>query len=333
MDQALVGCVSRIAMTPTNRHMESAYLHAFFQAPFAAGETVALKHNGADVVIRNHEQMQLLGQALLHLEVVKFVMERNATEIRSTLDARIAALESDAACLYYLDSWGLAPYINEQQCTLSGSTVRGTAVLHAYLACLFSHLEPNQASFLLRSKMEEYANHLSNTASLAPAGNMKGPLMTFTQHHGLPEPQYHIEAHGPSHSPDFHVSCRVGDIVGVGRSHNKKEAESSAAAMVLDQLTAALAPASRPTLTGTPMAMGSAPEVLNWKAALQEYLQKRRKSVPEYNTTGSGTSFRCVVVFQHPEAHVQSSAEGSGRTKKDAEQRAAKAAMQLLAPM
>ncbi|MCS4090171.1 RNB domain-containing ribonuclease [Rhizobium sp. BK176] len=161
-------------------------------------------------------------------------------------------------------------------------------------------------------------------SSAAPAANAKGDLISHCQIRKLPAPTFDMTRDGPPHDPLFTAVASVG--VGPARissspmvASSKKEAEQKAAADLLATLKGNAKAEPKPL-----GAKATTPQS-NAKNALQELCQKRKWSLPTYETTQSGSPpvFTATASVKTTGGKLITSEQFEGSTKKAAEMLAA----------
>jgi ribonuclease R len=167
-------------------------------------------------------------------------------------------------------------------------------------------------------------SELGEAKSKINAANPKGELINYCQVNKLPMPTFETICEGPPHKPSFTAVASVG--IGPPRmssstmvAPSKKVAEQKAAASLLDVLMGKVEETA-----ATPIAKTVAPQD-NAKNALQEICQKRKWSLPTYETHQSGWPpvFTAIASVKPTDGNVITSTIYKASSKKAAEMMAA----------
>jgi ribonuclease-3 len=200
----------------------------------------ASERRSAGDPVRDNEQLEFLGDAVLGFVVSEWLLERHPDLTEGKLSVARAALVSSAHLQGIARTLGLGEFLQLGRSEeIGGGRAKNRLLanaLEAVIAAVYLDAGIDAArSFILERVVGDLdARAVEGDGHI----NYKGPLQERVQRLGLPQPRYSIvSSSGPEHAKRFVVEARVGNrLVSQGHGTSKKEAGQDAARVMLDQL-------------------------------------------------------------------------------------------------
>jgi len=187
----------------------------------------------------SNERLEFLGDSILGMVISEFLYS-NYPDYREGKLTKIKGLLVSEAILYRIaQEIDLGRYIimsNEEQ--NSGGRNRKTILADAYEAVLGAiYLDDGIEPVRNAVRMHLLEGHESLIAGDEYV-NYKGRLLEYTQSRNKGVPRYEVASEsGPEHMKTFNVVVKiVGEEMGKGKGHSKKQAEQNAAKLAMQKL-------------------------------------------------------------------------------------------------
>ena len=205
------------------------------EGPSHAAVQVALTHGSA---VQNggtsYERLEFVGDRVLGLGVALLLQEVFPDENEGTVALRHAALVKEATLAAIARAWGLGPLL------VLGSSERGNGgadkdsiladVVEALLAVVWNERGADAALALVKRTWAPDVEKVVQTR------DAKTALQEVLQAGKQALPAYTVEAEeGPEHAKVYTVRVTCGLGTAQGRGRTKKEAETAAAAALMDE--------------------------------------------------------------------------------------------------
>jgi len=190
--------------------------------------------------IPTNERLEFLGDAVLGLVVTEYLFHTHPDVSEGELAKMRSAVVSQRALAGIARSLGLGEFIllGRGELVTGGrdkdSILSDTVEALIGAAYLCHGLEPT------RVMVERLCAPVLHNAQRLSAGlDWKTSLQELAAVHGLPAPEYQVEASGPDHDRWFVATATVGQFVRTGEGSSKKVAEHGAAEAAFEAITAA----------------------------------------------------------------------------------------------
>jgi len=237
--------------------LEAALGHRFRQPPLLEQALTHSSHaheieaRGASAGIRDNEQLEFLGDAVLGFVTSQELFERFPNYEEGHLSKLRAHLVSARHLVLVAEELELGRYLRlgrgEEK---SGGRAKHALLvntLEAVLAALYLDAGMEKArEFILGKILDPELERLGEqSAAEFPVTDYKSALQEFLQGSGRPQPAYSVvEERGPEHKKTFTIELRVLNgsghskplLVGRAEGSTKKKAEQRAAKEALEQL-------------------------------------------------------------------------------------------------
>lgn len=186
----------------------------------------------------SNERLEFIGDRVLGLLIAEWLIERFPGEREGGLGPRLAHLVSRPSLAAIAEAGGVAGLLSvspgeSRRGVRNRATVLADA-LEALIGALYldGGLEPARM-FVHRI----FAERIDGQPE-APPKDPKTTLQEYALARGPVLPAYELMAQkGPSHAPRFHIRVTVGERSAEGEAGTKREAEQTAARMLLERLT------------------------------------------------------------------------------------------------
>ena len=196
-------------------------------------------HEHRDLAAGHNERLEFLGDSVVSLAISDALYRRHPDDDEGVLSARRASIVSTAG----LARLAARLELGEYQLLGEGESQRGGRKRPALLASAFEALVGAIYLDLGYGTVSGFVTALAapELTSDRPLGALKSPksrLQEYTQRLTGERPQYRVlDAVGPDHDKLFRVAVAVGGkVVGVGRGHSRRVAETEAAAHAIETL-------------------------------------------------------------------------------------------------
>jgi ribonuclease III len=188
-----------------------------------------------------NERLEFLGDSVLSLVISEALWARHPTEPEGLLTTRRAAIVSARGLARIAARYDLGAYLSVGQgAERSGERLRGSVLsstFEAVVAAVYldGGLDAARA-MLMTTCAEELEAELAPVALKSPKSRLQE--LAYARH-GRP-PAYRVVAvEGPDHARSYEVEVVVqGQVVGHGSGRSRRDAETEAASIALDQLEA-----------------------------------------------------------------------------------------------
>jgi ribonuclease-3 len=181
-----------------------------------------------------NERLEFLGDRVLSLAIADLLLRRFPQEREGQLARRHAALVSARTLGEIARSIGLG----EHRIAYRGAPPATSAILSDMLEALLGAIFLDAGFEAAAKTVERLWDERLGSQHPAPRPP-KTQLQEWAQGRGLALPSYRqVGREGSEHEPVFLVEVKVGDLPAArGRGQTKREAESAAASLMLDQLS------------------------------------------------------------------------------------------------
>ena len=195
----------------------------------------ALTHASAQPAAGGHyERLEFLGDRVLGLVIAEMLFTAYPDAAEGELSVRLNALVNAETLADLADEIGLTPLIRagSEFGSLSGRKRVNTRsdVMEALIAAIYLEKGLDAARGFILANWQGRAESIS-----AGRRDAKTELQEWAHQRVKASPTYRVDSReGPDHDPVFTVSVLIDGVKpGAGRGRSKREAEQSAAAMVL----------------------------------------------------------------------------------------------------
>jgi ribonuclease-3 len=192
-----------------------------------------------DQAVLANERLEFLGDSVLSLVISEALWARHPAEPEGLLTTRRAAIVSARGLARIASRYDLGAYLSlGQGAERSGERRRGSVLsstFEAVVAAVYldGGLEAARA-MLLAACAEELEAELAPLTLKSPKSRLQE--LAYARH-GRPPSYRVVTVDGPDHACRYEVEAVVqGEVVGHGSGRSRRDAETEAAAMALDQL-------------------------------------------------------------------------------------------------
>ena len=184
----------------------------------------------------NYERLEFLGDRVLGLAIAEWLFERFASEPEGALSRRLNALVTGPVCADVAREIGVVPHLRlgkqaREDGAADSDNVLGD-VMEALIGAFYleAGLEPARA--FIRGAWDSRID----SRSQAPK-HPKSALQEWAAAHNRRAPEYAVvDRSGPNHAPRFTVKVSIGKLEASAEGTSKQEAETAAAAALLEAL-------------------------------------------------------------------------------------------------
>lgn len=183
----------------------------------------------------HYQRLEFLGDRVLGLTIADWLYQLYSAESEGQLSKRLNALVSGQVCAAVARDAGLAPHIKLGKQASDDGGRDSDNILGDVTEALIGALYLDGGSEAARAFIHRHWDARVKGEAKAPQ-HPKSALQEWAAANNRKAPAYEVtEQSGPPHNPRFTVTVRVGKLEAIGEAGSKQDAETAAAAALLEQ--------------------------------------------------------------------------------------------------